>query len=48
MVGAEVVEEGGERAGGEGAPLRNASNWGFGDSRDCGSYQFWISVETLR
>jgi len=40
-VGAEVVDDGGDKAGGEGASLRNASKWGLGDSRDAGSYQFY-------
>jgi len=43
-VGAEVVDDGGERAGGEGASLRKESIWGFGDSRDADSYQFYMSV----
>jgi len=43
-VGAEVVDDGGERAGGEGASLRKESKWGFGDSRDADSYQFYMSV----
>jgi len=43
-VGAEVVEDGGESAGGEGASLRKESKWGFDDSRDADSYQFYSSV----
>jgi hypothetical protein len=44
-VGADVVEDGGESAGGEGASLRKESKWGFEDSRDADSYQFWLSVK---
>ena len=43
-MGADVVEDGGERAGGEGASLRKESKWGFDDSRDADSYQFYSSV----
>lgn len=42
VVGPDVVEEGGDKAGGEGASRRKASKWGLGDSRDVGSYQFYI------
>ena len=44
-MGADVVEDGGERAGGEGASLRKESKWGFGDSRDADSYQFLLLVK---
>ena len=44
VVGADVVDEGGDSAGGDGASRRKASNWGFGDSREAGSYQFWVML----
>lgn len=45
-MGADVVDDGGESVGGDGASRLKASKWGLGDSREVGSYQFyaWVSV----
>ena len=42
-----MVDDGGERAGGEGTSRRKVSNWGIGDSREGGSYQFCKSQQII-